>query len=204
MARGRGRATPATAAYRALDEARYGDAGTLNLREGLPSGTEAAARAEAWLRQKQVEGVREVLIVTGRGLHSVGEIPVVRGEVRKRLTRLQRSGVVAAVADHTAGSYAVTLAPLSAMLDAPARSLPARAREDTSPMLTLFATETRQVLRDLAMRSLDALGVRVATRGIIADEMERQVALLVRSMPQGSDPDSWVRDAARRALLETD
>ncbi|MGH7709758.1 MAG: hypothetical protein ACREOG_00650, partial [Gemmatimonadaceae bacterium] len=60
------------ALYRAFDEAQFGEARTLNLRDGLPSGADAAARADAWLRLKQVEGVREVLVITGRGANSVG------------------------------------------------------------------------------------------------------------------------------------
>ena len=39
---------------RAFDEVRFGATRTLNLRESLPTGAEAARRLEAWLRQHQV------------------------------------------------------------------------------------------------------------------------------------------------------
>ena len=48
----------------ALDTVRFGERNILNLRESLPSPSDAAMRAEQWLRQKQVEGVAEVLVVT--------------------------------------------------------------------------------------------------------------------------------------------
>src|SRR5258705_116075 len=43
------------ALQRAFDEARFGAARTLNLRESLPTGAEAARRVESWLRQHQVQ-----------------------------------------------------------------------------------------------------------------------------------------------------
>ena len=43
---------------------------------------EACRRAEAWLRGRQAEGHRTVLVVTGRGVHSRGA-PVLRGELRR-------------------------------------------------------------------------------------------------------------------------
>jgi hypothetical protein len=40
--------------WQSFDEANFGTDRTLNLRESLPSAIEARARAEAWLRMKQV------------------------------------------------------------------------------------------------------------------------------------------------------
>ena len=119
--RGKHRRVP-NALYRAFDEAQFGDGRTLNLREGLPSAADAATRAEAWLRLKQVEGVREVLIVTGRGSNSIGAVGVIRTRVAQSLTKLRRGGVVASVSEHTPGSYVVQLAPVSTLLSAAARA----------------------------------------------------------------------------------
>lgn len=199
MARGR---VP-NALFRAFDEAQFGDARTLNLRDGLPTGPAAAARADAWLRLKQVEGAREVLIITGRGAHSAGAVPVVRTHVAKRLASLRRAGVVANVREHTPGSYVVQLSPVSAMLSAsqhasgrPATRLP----NVMTPSLSGLTPGTQRLMRDLAVRTLAALGVQATTRTIIADEIERQAGLLSRAMPRDADRDRWLRNAALRVL----
>ena len=57
----------------AFDEVRFGAARTLNLRASLPTGSEAAARLERWLRHHQVQQSDEVLVITGRGNNSEGE-----------------------------------------------------------------------------------------------------------------------------------
>ena len=62
----------------AFDEVRFGAQRTLNLRESLPTAEDAVARAESWLRQRQVDRADEVLIITGRGNQSEGGISVVR------------------------------------------------------------------------------------------------------------------------------
>ena len=49
---------------------------------------EARLRAERWLRARAAEGVRTVVIVTGRGLHSPGP-PVLPGEIRHLLDTLR-------------------------------------------------------------------------------------------------------------------
>ena len=101
---------------RAFDEGRFGAERTLNLREGLPTGARAAARAEAWLREKQVARAGEVLIVTGRGAGSEGGVPVVREAVQRVLAMLRRGNVVREWREHTAGSFVVVLALLYALV----------------------------------------------------------------------------------------
>ena len=64
--------------WQSFDEANFGTDRTLNLRESLPSAIEARARAEAWLRMKQVMQADEVLVITGRGNQSPNGIGVVR------------------------------------------------------------------------------------------------------------------------------
>ncbi len=197
------RARVPNALFRAFDEAQFGAARTLNVRDGLPTGAAAAARADVWLRLKQVEGAREVLIITGRGAHSVGSVPVVRAHVAKRLASLRRAGVVASMSEHTPGSYVVRLAPVSTMLAAPESSLrhrAARAPNVAGPSLSDLTSATQRMIRDLAVRTLASLGIHATTRAIVADEMERQAALLSDAMPSGADRELWIRSAALRVL----
>lgn len=198
---GRARARVPNALYRAFDEAQFGDARTLNVRDGLPTGAEAAARADAWLRLKQVEGVREVLIITGRGLHSVSTLPVIKSHVAKRLAALRRAGVVASVTEHTPGSFVVRLSPVSSMLAAPERSSRSRRSPVAAPpSMARLTPETQRIVRDLAERTLASLGIRNSTSSMISGEMERQATLLTQSMPRDADRESWIRRAALRVL----
>jgi len=200
-----GRARPPNVLYRAFDEAQFGEGRTLNLRDGLPSGYEAATRAEAWVRLKQVEGAREVLIITGRGAHSVDAVPVVRAHVAKRLASLRRAGVVASIKEHSPGSYVVCLAPMSTMLTAsqqPQRSK--NSRVVSTPATAAVTAATRQIVHDLAVRTLASLGIHATTRAMVADEMERQVELLTQAMPRDADREQWIRHAALRVLNDPD
>ena len=72
------------------------------------TGDQASRRAEQWMRDRQAEGVRTVIIVTGRGLHSQG-IPVLRNEVEHLLTHLQGKLVVRWEPTHFGGSFRVEL-----------------------------------------------------------------------------------------------
>jgi len=114
----------------ALDELRFGRSGTLNLRASLPTAAEAVKRAESWLRMKQAEGAREVLIVTGRGNHSFARVPVVREAVQRLLAYLSTRGVVEQHSEHSPGSFAVRLLPMTAAVEVivAAESETARAR----------------------------------------------------------------------------
>jgi hypothetical protein len=198
------RARVPNALYRAFDEAQFGDARTLNVRDGLPTGAEAAARTDAWLRLKQVEGVREVLVITGRGTHSVSALPVIKIHVARRMAALRRAGVVASVTEHTPGSYVVRLSPMSSMLAAAERLSPrsheTRAADALPRSMASLTPATQRMLRDLAERTLASLGIRNTTSSMITDEMERQTTLLTRSMPRDADRDGWIRRAALRVL----
>ena len=198
------RARVPNALYRAFDEAQVGDGRTLNVRDGLPTGAEAAARTDAWLRLKQVEGVREVLVITGRGTHSVSALPVIKTHVARRIAALRRAGVVASVTEHTPGSFVVRLSPMSSMLAAAERSSPrsheTRAADALPPSMASLTPATQRMLRDLAERTLASLGIRNTTSSMITDEMERQTTLLTRSMPRDADRDGWIRRAALRVL----
>ena len=190
----------------ALDEVRFGSQRTLNLRESLPTAADAVARAEAWLRERQVTMSGEVLIVTGRGKGSPGGIGVVREAIRKLLGTLRRRGVVVDFADHSPGSFVVTLASVSTLLEAPRRN---RDRNEppreSHPVAALSALEpsTRTLLRQLAERSLAALGTALPAHFVDA-EMLRQFGLLAAGVTSGSGGEERLRQAVVRAIEEID
>ena len=187
----------------ASDELRFGPQRTLNLRENLPSAADAVRHADAWLREQQVRGSKEVLVITGRGSHSVGGIAVIRPAVEKLLFSLRRRGVVASHSDHNPGAYCVQLAPLRELIDAPSRRSERR-EPATSPIaLHGLALETIGLLRDLAERSLEALGVSIdKTR--IDDEMHRHLRVMAPALPAGAKMEEDLRQALRSAMSEYD
>lgn len=183
----------------ALDEARFGSERTLNLRSSLPTAAEAVRRAEAWLRERQVAGALEVLVITGRGNSSEDGHSVVREEIARLLRVLRRQGVVDDSTQHTAGSFAVTLAPTRRLWEAPRRKKdPPRLTAEAGPVPGL-EPETATLLRELATRSLRALGVREPD-SFLEQEMATQFAMLLRGLPDGADREVRLRDAIRRAL----
>jgi hypothetical protein len=189
----------------AFDEVRFGATRTLNLRTSLPTASEAAARVDSWLRQHQVQQSGEVLVVTGRGNNSEDGISVVREASIRTFHELRRKGVIEGFAEHTAGSFVVTLAPVKAMFDAAKRRreqapLPPPA---APPTLAALDGETRSQLRALAERSLDALGVR--DRGpFLEAEMLRLFGSLAATIPAGADREKRLRQAIAAAMDEYD
>ena len=189
----------------AFDEVRFGPSRTLNLRPSLPTGSEAAHRVENWLREHQVLKSGEVLIITGRGNNSEGGVSVVREASIRVFHELRRKGVITAFTEHTAGSFVVMLAPMSAMLDAGKRR-----REQTPlpppaspPTLAILDEETRTLLRALAERSLDALGMR--ERGpFVESEMLRLFGSLATTVKAGDDPERALRVAIAAAMSDYD
>jgi hypothetical protein len=193
------------ALHRAFDEAKFGPARTLDLRASLPSAAEAVRRAEPWLRERQMARAGDVLVVTGRGKGSPGGIPVVRAAIQKLFGALKRKGVIAAVAEHTAGSFVVTLAPVRALFETVPRSRNTDARVRASDPKELRALEAKTLaqLRALAERSLDVLGA-PRTAGLVHDEMVRQFSILSAAVAQDeTDREGRLQfliDAARDAF----
>jgi hypothetical protein len=187
----------------ALDEARFGSERTLNLRASLPTPQDAVRRAEAWLRERQVAGVAEVLIITGRGNSSDDGHSVVRESVAKLLRSLRRQGVVDGSAQHTAGSFVVALAPTRRLWEAPRRKKEPRRPAAPTALAPGLDPATEQLLRELATRSLHALGVHDTT-AFLDREMATQFAAILRGVPDGPERDARLRDAVRRALDEDD
>jgi len=191
-----------TGLRQAFDEVRFGTARTLNLRESLPTADEAVRRAESWLRQQQMERAAEVLVITGRGNSSEGGVSRVRDAVIRLFLALKRRGVVKKHEEHTPGSFVVELAPVSALWESAKRNggrgvAPA---PRTPPSLDELDADTRKLLRDLAERALEGLGIQ-ETADFVPGEMLKQFSAIAGSI--GDVPDREVRlKAAIRAALD--
>lgn len=189
----------------AFDEVRFGATRTLNLRAALPTGSEAAQRADSWLRQQQMQQSGEVLVITGRGNNSEDGISKVREATLRTFHELKRKGVVQEFAEHTAGSFVVTLAPVKAMFDAANRRrqqapLPPPA---APPTLAALSEDTRTRLRALAERSLDALGVHDRAP-FVEGEMLRLFGTLAASVTTSPGRERELRAAIEAAMSEYD
>jgi len=185
----------------AFDEVRFGSQRTLNLRDALPTADAAVARAEAWLRQQQVDQANEVLIVTGRGNQSEGGVSVVREAVLRLLHVLRRRGVVSAHQEHTPGSFVVKLAPVSALWESPRRKggRGVETLSATPPSLEALDETTKALLRALAERTLDALGVKDPQKFVDA-EMLKQFGVIAKAVGTGAGREDRLRAAIRTAL----
>lgn len=198
--------------WQAFDDARFGPLRTLNLRESRPTADEAARRLETWLRQQQMErGEEEVLVITGRGNSSHDGVSVVREAAIRLFHSLKRSGVVTGHQEHTPGSFVVELAPVKALWEAPKRrrERPGERPAPAAPAsLEALDQETRDLLRMLAERSLEGLGMRVsdpdAHDAFVRREMLRQFGALAASVSEGPDREGRLRAAVRRALDEAE
>ena len=209
MSRSR-RGRPLSGLRQAFDEAHFGRARTLNLRETLPTAAEAVARTEAWLRHQQVQRSStgeppEVLIITGRGNNSEGGVSVVRSTIEGLLHRLKQKGVVASHREHTPGSFVVTLASVHELWDSPRRVRePQPPPPPEPPSLDALDAETRHLLRQLAERSLEQLGVRGDRDRFLQSEMLRQFSAIAASLAAGSQREDRLRAAIRHALEQYD
>src|SRR5688572_7930544 len=161
----------APAVLRALDEASFGPGRTLNLRASLPTAAEATTRAEAWLRERQMSQQGDVLVVTGRGKSSEGGVAVVKPAVERLLFSLRRRGVVAEWREHNEGAFVVSLAPVTALFAAPRRKQEAAVARPAPDSLAGLSHATMELLREVAVRSLEDLGMPAPARGFIEDEM---------------------------------
>ncbi|MDB4906984.1 MAG: hypothetical protein JWO05_1768 [Gemmatimonadetes bacterium] len=184
----------------AFDEVRFGADRTINLRTHLPTRDEAVRRLESWLRQKQVEQAGEVLVVTGRGNNSEGGVAVIREAAIALLHVLRRKGVVAGHEEHSPGSFIVTLASVRAVLEVGKRRRDAAPPKPADPVsLQELHAETRALLRDLAHRSLEALGVH-DNEAFVEGEMLAHFGRLAATIPPGGDREQALRTAIRGAL----
>lgn len=187
----------------ALDELRFGPQRTLNLREGLPSSSDAVRRAENWLREQQVQGTKEVLVITGRGNQSIGGVGVIRAAIERLLFSLRRRGVITGHQEHNPGAFAVQLASLRALVEAPPRNRDRAAHRPDPLHLHGLSRETNDLLRALAERSLDALGV-AHDDARVADEMHRQLRAITPGLRGGQQMEDDLRAALVAAIAEFD
>jgi hypothetical protein len=203
---------PSGGLQQAFDEARFGPDRILNLRATMPTAAAAAARAELWLRERQMRQGGEVLVITGRGRGSEGGVSVVREAIVKLLHSLRRRNVVVDVQEHTAGSFVVRLAPVRALFEAPARTRHPSERPPAPPpdpeSLRALDAHTRALLRELALRALDALGVVAPAEALVRDEMVRQFGTLSAALPPPgdgtADREAVLQQALERAIDEFD
>jgi hypothetical protein len=186
---------------KAFDEVRFGALRTLNLRESLPTADEARARADSWIRTKQVERAGELLIITGRGKGSEGGVSVVRQAILALFPSLRRRNVITKWEEHTAGSFVVTLAPVAAMFEAPRRRREPAAVVAMPASLSALDPETLNLLRDLAIASLMLLGVHDSER-FIESEMTTKFSMLTAALSGAEDPERELRAAIQHALEE--
>lgn len=187
----------------ALDEAAFGTERILNLRESLPTAAEARARADVWLRARQVTKVEEVLVITGRGNQSAGGVGIIRQELLAMLPSLKRRGVVESWREHTPGSIAIRLAPMSALLEAPRRRR-GNAAPEQKPASAEFAglePETVALLRQIASLNLMTLGI-TESQIFVEQEMQRTFSKLIGALPADGDRESALRQAITKLISE--
>ena len=191
--------------WKAFDEAEFGPKNILNLRESLPTAADARFRAEAWLRERQVSRASEVLLITGRGNQSPGGVSAVRAAIVALLPALRRRGVVIEWREHTPGSFVVKLGSISSLLDAPRRkrdrALVAKPADPRS--LTELESSTLSLLRRLAVRSLESLGVRQPEKFVNA-EMFSKFNSLAGGVAPGVEGEARLREAITIALEQLD
>ncbi|MCZ8205719.1 hypothetical protein [Gemmatimonas sp.] len=191
-----------TSLDRAFDELRFGGQRTLNLRALQPTALQATALAEQWLREQQVLGADEALVITGRGNNSVDGYSPVREAIVRLLPSLRRRNVIAGYAEHTPGSFVVTFAPVTALFETPKRRREKPAPPPRPSSLHGLDDETVRQLRDVAVLSLAVLGVNSPTRAQLEDEMLRQFAALTAALPEGADREALLQQALLRAAEE--
>lgn len=192
--------------WKAFDEAEFGQKNTLNLRESLPTAADARFRAEAWLRERQVGGASDVLIITGRGNQSPNGVSAVREAIMALLPSLRRRGVVSEWKEHSPGSVVVKLGSISSLLEAPRRKRERGSK--TTPTsnpesLRALDSSTLALLRTLAIRSLESLGVRHPEKFIEA-EMLSKFASLAAGITPGAEGEARLRDAIASAIEQLD
>jgi hypothetical protein len=150
-----------------------------------------------------VELTGDVIVITGRGAGSIDGIPVIKDATQLVLNRLRRLGVIESYGEDTPGSFVVSLAPLRSLLEAPARRRnPTTTEVRRTPSIHGLKPATRDRLRYLASRAIDALGVKDPSESVVEGEMARQFSMIVRTAPTGVDADKWVDGAVAKALRE--
>jgi len=107
--------------------------------------------------------------------------------------------------EHTSGSFVVRLASISSLLDAPRRKRERGAIQETSNPDSIKALDssTLSLLRRLAIRSLESLGVRDPTSFVEA-EMLAKFNSLAGGITPGAEGEARLREAIKAALEQLD
>jgi hypothetical protein len=152
-----------------------------------------------------VSRVSEVLVITGRGNQSPNGVSPVREAIVALLPSLRRRGVVSEWREHSAGSFVVKLASISSLLDAPRRKRDRNSDTTASNPKALEGLEasTLALLRRLAVRSLESLGVRDPTNYVEA-EMLSKFNSLAGGITPGTEGETRLREAIAAALDHLD
>lgn len=187
---------------RAFDELRFGASRTLNLRAMQPTPSQATTLADSWLRQQQVLGADEALVITGRGNNSVDGFSPVREAIVKLLPSLRRRNVIIEYAEHTPGSFVVVFAPVRALFETPKRRRERVVAAPVPPSLQALDEETVRQLRDLSATSLSVLGIQSPTARQLEDEMQRQFSALSAALAENGDREALLQQALLRAAEE--
>ncbi len=197
--------TPLHSVLGALDEAAFGQKNILNLRESLPTAADARFRVEAWLRERQVSKAGDVLVITGRGNQSPNGVSPVREAIMGLLPSLRRRGVVTEWKEHTPGSFVVKLGSIASLLDAPRRKREQKSSTaiPTPRSLDGLDNSTLALLRKLAVRSLESLGIRDPTNFVEAEMLSKFNSLAAGVTP-GVEGEARLRDAIASALEHLD
>ena len=164
-----------------------------------PTALQATALVEQWLREQQVRGSEEALVITGRGNRSAEGYSPVREAVVRLLPSLRRRNVIASYTEHTPGSFVVTFASVSALFEAPRRRREKAPPPPVPTSLTGLDSETVRELRSLAMLSLAALGLQSPTAAQLEDEMRRHFQMLSAALPASGDREALLQQAVLRA-----
>jgi hypothetical protein len=194
-----------TSILRAFDEVEFGSKNTLNIRESLPSAADARFRTEAWLRERQISRAAQVLVITGRGNQSPNGISAVREAILSLLPSLRRRGVVSEWREHSPGSFVVKLASISSLLEAPRRKrdrTPVAATPNPESLKDLDRS-TLELLRRLAIRTLESLGIREPDKFVEA-EMLSKFHSLAGGVNPGEQGEARLREAIKAALDQLD
>jgi hypothetical protein len=103
--------------------------------------------------------------------------------------------------EHTPGSFVVALAPVSALWESPRRNAGRGVAPPppSPPSLDDLDAETRQMLRNLAERALEGLGIKDTTE-FIPGEMLKQFGAIAASVGDGPNREQRLRAAIRVAL----
>lgn len=127
---------------------------------------------------------------------------MLRPAIEKLLYALRRGGVIESFAEYNPGAFSARLAPIRSAVEAMPRRRDARPAA-TTVQLHGLSSDTIAILRDLAQRSLDALGVKQSEKNV-EDEMHRQLGALVRGLGGGRNDEERLRAAIRSAIADYD